>query len=216
MTPPLRGLHSTRVKILHVVPTYLPATRYGGPIFAVHGLCRALARRGHDVHVFTTNVDGDGVSGVPLQTPVALDGVQVHYFASPLRRLYLSPSMKRALRRDTAGFDLVHLHSVFLWPTWAAARAARRAGVPYVVSPRGMLVPELIARKSRWTKTAWIRLIERDNLESAAAVHFTARREWEDARRLGVPLRKSYPTASTSRRFSASGATRRCCSSSGV
>jgi hypothetical protein len=44
------------VKILHVVPTYLPARRYGGPIVAVHGLCRALVRRGHDVTVFTTNV----------------------------------------------------------------------------------------------------------------------------------------------------------------
>jgi hypothetical protein len=44
-------------------------------------------------------------------------------------------------------YDVVHLHSVFLWPTFAAARAAHRRGVPYVVSPRGMLVPDLIARK---------------------------------------------------------------------
>src|SRR5260370_167350 len=46
---------AVRMRILHVVPTYLPATRYGGPIYAVHGLCRALAARGHDVTVFTTN-----------------------------------------------------------------------------------------------------------------------------------------------------------------
>src|SRR5262249_28482423 len=46
------------MRILHVVPSYLPAVRYGGPIFAVHGLCRALAARGHEVQVFTTNIDG--------------------------------------------------------------------------------------------------------------------------------------------------------------
>lgn len=176
------------MRLLHVVPTYFPATRYGGPIFAVHGLCRALARRGHDVHVFTTNVDGGGVSDVPLDGPVDLDGVQVHYFASELRRLYVSRSMRRALARDAGAFDLVHLHSVFLWPTWAAARAARNAGVPYIVSPRGMLVPELIERKSSLAKRAWIALIERRNLANAAAIHFTARREWDDAARLGVPL----------------------------
>src|SRR5204863_3607521 len=139
------------VRILHVVPTYLPATRYGGPIVSVHGLARALAARGHHVHVFTTNVDGDGTSDVPLGIPVPMHKVQVHYFASPLRRLYYSPAMGRALR-SIGEFDIVHTHSLFLWPTYAAARAARKADVPYVVSPRGMLVPELIARKSALAK----------------------------------------------------------------
>ena len=54
------------MKILHVVPTYYPATRYGGPIRSVHGLASALASQGHDVHVYTTNVDGEGVLPVPL------------------------------------------------------------------------------------------------------------------------------------------------------
>ena len=48
------------LRLLHVVPTYLPALRYGGPIRSVHALCRALAADGHDVHVFTTSVDGPG------------------------------------------------------------------------------------------------------------------------------------------------------------
>lgn len=175
------------MRILHVVPTYLPATRYGGPIYAVHGLCRALAARGHDVTVFTTNVDGDSESDVPLDAPVLLDGVRVRYFASSLRRLYVSPAMRRALH-DLRGFDLVHAHSVYLWPTFAASRAAARQGVPYVISPRGMLVPALIARRSRLVKSAWIRLIERRNFARAAAIHFTSQREWDDARRVHVPL----------------------------
>src|SRR5438874_10292208 len=147
------------VRILHVVPTYLPATRYGGPIYAVHGLCRALAARGHEVDVVTTNVDGAGVSDVPLGRAVDVDGVRVTYFASPFSRLYWSPSM----RFDASRYDVVHLHSVYLWPTWAAARVARRAGVPYIISPRGMLVRELIARKSRLVKSAWLRMVERRN-----------------------------------------------------
>jgi glycosyltransferase involved in cell wall biosynthesis len=175
------------LRILHVVPTYLPATRYGGPIVSVHGLCRALAARRHEVHVFTTNVDGDGVSDVPLGEPVPLDKVQVHYFSSPLRRLYYSPAMRRALR-GSGDFDIVHLHSVFLWPTYAAARAAHKAGTPYVVSPRGMLVPELIARKSSLAKRAWIRLVEERTFLDSSIVHFTSEREREDARRAGIPV----------------------------
>lgn len=180
------------MKILHVVPSYLPAVRYGGPIHSVHGLCKALAERGHDVEVFTTNVNGRGVSEVPLNVPVDLDGVKVWYFRVPMfRRLYWSPAMTVALWRHVGSFDIVHTHSVFLWPTWAAARIARYRHVPYVLAPRGMLVWGLIKRKNRWIKLLWIALIERGNLANAALIHLTSRVEAEEAARLGLPVRKS-------------------------
>src|SRR5262245_54954207 len=98
----------------------------------------------------------------PIATPVDLDGIQIRYFSCPLvRRLYWAPALGRALHLELGSLDVVHLHSVFLWPTWAAARAARKARVPYVLSPRGMLVKDLIARRSRLTKSAWIHLIEK-------------------------------------------------------
>lgn len=178
-----------RLRVLNVVPSYLPATRYGGPIYSVHGLCRALVESGHEVHVFTTNVDGNGDTDVPLGEAVDLDGVKVWYFPSRrLRRLYWSPEMKRELGRRVAEFDLVHLHSVFLWPTWAAARVARRMGVPYVLAPRGMLVRELVQRKNRLLKSAWISAIEKRNLRFAAAIHVTSELEKEDLGRLGLDL----------------------------
>ncbi len=177
------------MRLLHVVPTYVPAWRHGGPILAVHGLCRALVERGHEVTVLTTDVHGHGRLDVPLGEPVTIDGVEVWYF--PVRwprRLYISPALGRAARQILHGFDLLHLHSVFLWPTSAAARAAERAGVPYVVSPRGMLVPNLIARRGRWRKRAWMLLAERRTLARAAALHATSALEADEAARLGLRL----------------------------
>lgn len=177
------------MNLLHVVPTYLPAWSHGGPIYSVHGLCRSLVERGHRVTVFTTNVHGPGVLDVPLGEPVDNDGVETRYFpASFPRRLYRSPAMARALGEATPRFDAVHLHSVFLWPTSAAARAAERAGVPYVVAPRGMLVPELVARRGRLRKTAWLRFVERRTLARAAALHATTELEALEAARFGLPL----------------------------
>src|SRR5262245_12393968 len=137
------------MRILHVVPSYLPAHRYGGPIYSVHGLAKALVERHHEVHVFTTNVDGLGVSDVPVGCSVNVDGVKVRYFPVTWpRRLFRSPALALALKEMVPQMSIVHLHSVFLWPTWAAAQASRKEHVGYVVSPRGMLVRELIKRRS--------------------------------------------------------------------
>ncbi len=177
------------MRILHVVPTYAPAWRYGGPIHTVHGLCRALAEANHKVEVYTTNVDGPGDLDVPLCQPVQRDGVTVTYFpCRRLRRLYRATELGRALDRHARDFDIVHTHSVFLWPTWAAATAAQAAGRPYVLSPRGMLVPELIDAKSAWLKRLWIRAIERGNLARATMIHVTSAVEAKHLARAGLAL----------------------------
>ena len=177
------------VKLLHVVASYLPATRYGGTIVSVHGLCRALARRGHDVHVFTTSVDGDRHSPVPHGSCVDVDGVSVWHFESRhLRRFYYSPDLKAALCNRVGSFDAVHTHAVYLWPLWTAARYAQASGVPYVVSPRGMLEKSLIEKKSLLAKALLIGFIERHTLEGASAVHVTSRREADEAAAFGFSL----------------------------
>jgi glycosyltransferase involved in cell wall biosynthesis len=179
-----------RLRILQVVPNYYPAVRYGGPIRSVHGLAAALARRGHDIHVYTTSLDGPAELDVPLDRPVDLDGVKVHYFRVPaLRRLFWSPGLSRRLRQSVGGFDAVHVHAVYVFPPLAAARAAARCHVPYVLAPRGMLIREAINRKSRWIKTAWINCFERKSLERAAAIHVTAEMEATELGWLGLPMR---------------------------
>jgi glycosyltransferase involved in cell wall biosynthesis len=179
------------MKILHVVPTYIPAWKHGGPIRSVHGLCKALAARGHQVTVFTTDMDTEGA--VPVGQAVALDGVGIWYFpvGSP-RRFYRSPQMAAALRQRITEFDVVHLHSIFLWPTSAAAREAGQAGVPYLVAPRGMLVGDLLRRRGRWRKALWLRFVERRTLARAAGLHVTADLEAEEARKLGLPLPRIF------------------------
>lgn len=169
------------MRILHVLPAYLPAVRYGGPIVALHGLARALVARGHHVEVMTTNADGAGTSDVPLNQAVEHGGVKVRYFATAApRRIFRAPDMAQALRDSISSFDIVHIHQMYQWPGWAAARAAQARGVPYVVSPRGMLVKDMINRRSYFAKTAWIGLFDRPSLERAAAIHATSELEQAD------------------------------------
>ena len=173
------------------MPTYLPATRYGGPIRSVHGLCRALAELGHSVDVATTNVDGAGNSDVVLYQPVDIDGVKVRYFPCNIgRRIYWSPAMRRWLKHELNQYDIAHLHSVFLWPTSIAAKMARQNGVPYILSPRGMLVRSLIESKSRLKKRMWIQLVEKRNIEGAEVIHLTSELEWDEMKNLRLKHKK--------------------------
>jgi glycosyltransferase involved in cell wall biosynthesis len=179
------------MRILHVIPHYYPAVRYGGPIRSVHGLASASASLGNDVHVYTTNVDGASVSAVPTGAPVDRDGVKVWYFPTQLgRRVFRSPAMNRALDATAATFDLVHIHYVWVWPTVVAAAAARKHRVPYILAPRGMLVDDLIRRKSMLAKRLWLALFARRDVERAAAIHVTSASEAESLRALGLSPRR--------------------------
>ncbi len=166
------------MKVLHVVPTYWPATRYGGPIYSVHGLCAALAKKKVSVTVFTTSVDGNTNSNVVHAKLYQKDGVQIYYFESKiLRRIYFSIQLKRMLEQSINEFDLVHLHSIFLYPTNIAARIAANNRVPYILSPRGMLEKALIKNKSPVVKSLWLKMFERKTLEQAGLLHLTSNHE---------------------------------------
>ena len=180
------------MNVLHVIPSFAP--RYGGPIVAAVGLTRELARRGHAVTVATTNVDGPGELDVPLSRPVPMDGVDVWYFPIQRPRWYhFSAPMGRALRRLVRESDVVHIHSVFLWPTTVAAFWCRRLGVPYVVHVAGSLDPASLAKRyegrrvsavSRAKKWLYLKTLGRHDLGGAAALHLTSEVELESARRL--------------------------------
>lgn len=172
--------------ILHVVPYYEPALRYGGPVRSVKGLAEATARTGHRVQVFTTNIDGDGISNVPVGVPIEKNGVEVTYFDIGYpRKIFRAPDMTKALVNQMQAIDILHVHTVWCWPTIAAARSACAAGVPYVLAPRGMLVKDLIERQSKLAKLSWLWLFDRRTVRDAAALHVTSESEANDLLRLG-------------------------------
>ena len=51
-----------------------------------------------------------------------------------------------------------------------------------------MLVQDLLRRKSRWAKQAWIRVFEERNIKNAAAIHVTSRVEAEELGKFGFDL----------------------------
>lgn len=163
------------MKILHVIAGLAP--QGGGPHKAAPELCRALTCKGHEVTIFTTNADSKGVLNVRTDRPVLWEGVTIRYFPiSWPRRWVFSFPLARALKKNVRTFDIVHIHSLYLFHTFVTARYCRQYGVPYLIRPHGTLDP-FLRRKSRWKKTIYNFLIEKRSLDHAAAIHYTTQEE---------------------------------------
>ncbi|MDP2859016.1 MAG: glycosyltransferase [Bacillota bacterium] len=169
------------MRILQVIPHYVPAFRFGGALQVAHALGRALVARGHRVTVCCTS-QADERCDLPVEvdTPVFLDGVEVYYERVRfLRRWGYSRSMGRRLPRLVADADAVLIHAHFQYANWAGARAARLAGKPYFVFPHGSLTAAALRASSQWLKRLYLGTLEKPNLLGAKHVIFNAEEECE-------------------------------------
>jgi glycosyltransferase involved in cell wall biosynthesis len=171
------------MKILCVIPSYWPTFAHGGPIFSVHNLNKALAKKGVDLTVYTTNA---GLSDkVPLNQEVNIDGVKVTYFSFTKLLEFLgtigwqfSRPITRALKKNLPTFDLVYIVNIWSYPALAASYYSRLYGLPYIVVPSGMLYPNTLSKKA-WKKILYYSLLVKRDLFSASAIHYTAADEAE-------------------------------------
>jgi glycosyltransferase involved in cell wall biosynthesis len=167
------------MKILHVTPSYEPAWHLGGVVRSVSQLCRGLAALGHEVTVFTTDSGRDRRMEVPVNRPVEVGGVEVWYFRTEISLRYnYSPDLRKACLQRIKDFDLLHLTSFWRYPAVPAVRACRRFEVPYLVSVHGTLRKSALRHKG-WKKWPYFWLVDKRQIRSAAAIHYTTSMERE-------------------------------------
>ncbi|MEK7555446.1 MAG: glycosyltransferase [Patescibacteria group bacterium] len=177
------------MRILHIAPTYFPACHQGGPISSVHYLNKWLVKKGVDVTVYTTNIDGLGVLDVALNRLIDIDGVKVYYFPATFRPWQYSYSLHRALKKNLRNFDAVHITSTFLAASTLGAYYSKKFNKPYIISPRGNLMKEPLSG-GLLKKKIYLFLIEKRNLAAASLIHFTVEAEKDEYLKAGLPLKK--------------------------
>lgn len=173
------------MRILHVIATL--EAESGGPAKACLEMAAAVARLGHEVDIFTT----DWRSRAPSDgaTPVVYGHGRLKTYPVTHPRIWkTSPGLKRALDVEAKNYDLLHVHSLYLFHNYAAAAAAERAGKPYIVRPHGLLDP-YIWRRHRLRKSVMELAFQNRALARAAAIHYTS----EDERRISEPHAQGAP-----------------------
>jgi glycosyltransferase involved in cell wall biosynthesis len=176
------------IRVLHVLPGI--ARQQGGPALNAIGIARAIRKVGGDNAIFATDIREAASSKTHTRIksndlPHEAAGLDVELFRVqwPYRVAY-SRDLAVALKKRVRDYDVVHIHSLFLYPQFAAQSIARRRGVPYVVSVHGCLDPALRSRNrilKRLVDLTW----QRRMLNSAAGIHFTTNAERDLAADLG-------------------------------
>lgn len=181
------------MRVLHVIPSV--AARYGGPSTAIAPMCRALAARGIDSMIATTDADGSGSLEVSRDRPTTWQGIPAIFFKRDFSEAFkYSLGLARWVTGHVTDFDVVHIHGVLSHACLATAAACRRQQIPYVVRPLGTLAPWSLHQKAIRKRLILLFGATR-MLQSAAAIHCTSEEEKrgihqviDDGRAVVIPL----------------------------
>ena len=153
-------------------------TTAGGPAMSTYFTLKGLRRIGVDAQLLMYDMSRGG--------KLVGEEIPVHFAKSPWEhKLAYSPSLKRAIR-ECGDFDIYHAQGVWQYPTYAMVDVARKQGKPYIITPRGMLYPQDIAKNSTFFKKLSLKWRLLKDLNKAACVHTTCKDEMMYCRDLGV------------------------------
>lgn len=125
------------MKIAHVIPYFLPARVFGGPVTALYALSQAQLRQGHEVIIYTTNAIGHG-NFPSLPDKEVIEEVRVRRFKTraKIKSYFFTPGLFKDLIK--ADYDVAHAHGIRNFQTDTAALSARLKKKPLVLSLHGM------------------------------------------------------------------------------
>ena len=150
----------------------------GGPAFSTYNTMRGLIAIGVDTHLLMCEI---GVGGKLIG-----NDVPIHFAKKPLEHIFsYSPSYKEEIMA-CGDFDIYQAQGVWLYYTYALVDVAQKLCKPYVITPRGMLYPQDIAKSKPWFKKMSLKMRLLNDLNNAACVHVTCEDELMHCRNLGV------------------------------
>ena len=137
------------MKILQVNNVFSPV--HGGSAKIPYHLSKELARRGHEVTVYTSD------SKLTLEHINSIPQVSVHAFKTWLdsANLFVSPGIIKKAKEETAHFDIIHMHSYRTLQNIAVHHYAEKYGIPYILDTHGSL-PRIQGKRDLKCLLRWL------------------------------------------------------------
>jgi len=165
------------ISCVHFVPEIL--LERGGVVQAVVDLCQAIAARGHRVTLVTCDASDEPV---PWKDSAGNWPTVVELPSSRLTNKLISRRGLQTFREIVQGVDVAHLHIPWRLTNVQLSGVLQKENVPYVLTTHGML-DDWSMRQSPLKKRVYLTLARARLFRHAAAIHFTAKGEYEQAER---------------------------------
>ncbi|SDS26481.1 Glycosyltransferase involved in cell wall bisynthesis [Polaribacter sp. KT25b] len=155
-------------KVLHIVGSLDESA--GGPSRSVPQTCEQVSKLGLKIELISR----------PSDKPVKINTsklFQVNFYSTINIFAYCMKLSKKEI-------SLIHLQHVWDPYIHIVAFFARLKGIPYIITPRGMLEPWIMKQRS-WKKKLGLFLYQKKDLKKAAVIHATCKLEETNVRNLG-------------------------------
>lgn len=150
----------------------------GGPAMSTYNTLWGLQNLGVDTKVIMYPLSKNGrLKGTDIPVQIAKAPIEP--------KLSFSFSYKDEIR-SLGEYDIYHAQGIWQYPTYAIADVAKERKKPYLITPRGMLYPQDIAKSNKFFKILSLRFRLLQDLNKAACVHVTCEDEMMHCRQLGV------------------------------
>lgn len=163
------------MKVLHFGTL---AASNGGPAMSTYLTIMGLNQLNCKVEIAQYPIkEGDSLRG---------DDIPIHYVGAPIENRFAFSTHLYTEISKMGDYDIYHAQGVWQWPTYVIANVARKKSRPYIITPRGMLYPQDIAKSNKFFKELSLRWRLLNDLNGAACVHVTCEDEMMHCRNLGV------------------------------
>ena len=130
------------MKIALVCPASLPATQFGGIVFLAVDLAREMSELGHNVTIYTTDLDFSNGSNkfnkdLPRIERFGKFKINRTHVSFALKLFFINSSMSEQIERDKP--DIIHTIGLRSYQSIVAWRISKKLRIPLIVSDQGGL-----------------------------------------------------------------------------
>lgn len=125
--------------IAFIIPAFLPARDYGGPLYNTISLAQQYVKEGHGVTIYTTNAVTMKHFDRNIKITEEILGIRVKRFPVVLKigGYWVNPSIYQALKADN--FDIMHAQCLRCFQSDMAAAISKKTNKPLVIGAHGSL-----------------------------------------------------------------------------
>ena len=139
------------MKIALVCPASLPATQFGGIVFLAVDLAREFGELGHDVTIYTTDLDFSNGSNkfnkkLPRLEKIGKYRINRTHVWFSFKLFFVNSSMSKQIEKDKP--DVIHTIGLRSYQSIVAWKISKKLNIPLIVSDQGGLTTHPFLRES--------------------------------------------------------------------